>query len=100
MRELSTSDLTSFAPGSVEVTVMNNSVGGWERNLAEAPWMVRRGAYYYLFYSGGFIDTSYAQGVARATSINGPYTRAPHNPILTSNSTWGGPGHGTLLKDI
>jgi GH43 family beta-xylosidase len=91
--------LTSFAAGSVETQILDNSVGGWEKNLAEAPWMLRHDGYYYLFYSGAFIDTTYSEGVARATSPLGPFTRSPLNPILTNNTTWGGPGHGGFVDD-
>ena len=101
MRELDPANLTSFKGGSVETTLLANAGGGaWELNLEEAPWMIRRGQYYYLFYSGAHIDTTYAEGVARATTINGVYSRYTGNaPILQSNSTWGGPGHGAFVQD-
>lgn len=96
---------TEFAPGSPTIKLLEGSesakdpAAAWERGLVEAPWMVKRGGYYYLFYSGAFIDTSYALGVARSTSPTGPFTRCPGNPILRSNAAWGGPGHGAFLKD-
>jgi GH43 family beta-xylosidase len=101
MRELDGTNLTQFASGSTEHVLLNNDGGGaWEHSLEEAPWMIHRGSYYYLFYSGAFIDTTYAEGVARATTLTGIYTRAPGNlPILQSNSTWGGPGHGAFIED-
>ncbi|MEA2707532.1 MAG: hypothetical protein QOF78_133 [Phycisphaerales bacterium] len=90
---------TAFLAGSVETVILDNAVGGWEKNLAEAPWMMRRGGFYYLFYSGAFIDTTYSVGVARSTSPLGPFTRNPANPILTNNAAWGGPGHGSFALD-
>jgi GH43 family beta-xylosidase len=98
IREMNASG-TAFLPGSVESIILDNTVGGWERNLAEAPWMMRRGGFYYLFYSGGFIDTTYSLGVARGTSPTGPFTRSAANPILTHNATWAGPGHGGFALD-
>src|SRR5689334_7203182 len=82
IREMN-STASAFAPGSSELQILDNNFGGWERNLAEAPWMIHRGQYYYLFYSGAFIDTSYAEGVARATSPTATFTRNPANPIIT-----------------
>jgi GH43 family beta-xylosidase len=101
MQELDPSNLTQFAPGSTEVTLLNNAGGGaWEHGIEEAPEMIHRGSYYYLFYSGSTINTTYAVGVARATSLTGTYTRYPGNvPILQSNATWGGPGHGAFFQD-
>jgi GH43 family beta-xylosidase len=98
IRELNPTTLT-FAAGSVETQILDNAFGGWERNLAEAPWMIRRNGFYYLFYSGAFIDTTYSVGVARSASITGPYTRNPSNPILENNATWAGPGHGGFALD-
>ena len=98
IRELNSTG-SAFAVGSVETQILDNAFGGWELNLAEAPWLMHRNGFYYLFYSGAHIDTTYSEGVARATSLLGPYTRNPTNPILTNNSTWGGPGHGGFALD-
>ncbi|MBC8102614.1 MAG: family 43 glycosylhydrolase [Cytophagales bacterium] len=98
---------TAFAPGSAAVVALQSSeadrskdpAASWERGLVEAPWIVKQGNNYYLFYSGAFIDTSYALGVARAVSPMGPFTRCPGNPILRSSAVWGGPGHGAFITD-
>jgi xylan 1,4-beta-xylosidase len=74
----------------------------WEGGLVEGPRIVRRGAWLYLFYSGGRCcapDTcKYALGVARSKSIYGPWRRAEQNPILKSNKSWKCPGHGAVLQ--
>ena len=96
---------TAFLPNSPPIKLLEGSTATtdpaavWERGLVEAPWMLRRGRFYYLFYSGAFIDTSYALGVARSPSPTGPFVRCPGNPILRSNAVWGGPGHGAFLQD-
>jgi GH43 family beta-xylosidase len=102
MRELDPANLTQFLAGSAETVLLNNAGGGaWEHSIEEAPEMIHRGSYYYLFYSGSTIDTTYAVGVARATSLTGTYARYPGNvPILQSNATWGGPGHGAFVQDV
>jgi arabinan endo-1,5-alpha-L-arabinosidase len=66
----------------------------WEGINVEAPSVMRRDGYYYLFYSGNMYNTDkYAVGVARSTSPLGPWEKAPE-PILQSSANWVGPGHG------
>jgi GH43 family beta-xylosidase len=70
----------------------------WEGALVEGPWMIHEGGYYYLFYSGNaFYDARYASGVARSTSPVGPFEKLPW-PILRSNGSFSGPGHGSVIR--
>lgn len=74
----------------------------WEGHLVEAPHVIRRGGWFYLFYSGNACcgeDCSYAVGVARARSLTGPWEKCPRNPILASNEAWRCPGHGAPVDD-
>jgi len=76
-------------------------------SLIEGPQLIRRGAYYYLFFATGkFCTPSYAQGVARSTSIFGPYVKL--GVPLLSTGTVGvgedgdklvGPGHASFVQD-
>lgn len=78
-------------------TLITNNLG-WEGGVVEGPWVVFKNGYYYLFYSGNaFYNGTYAVGAARATSPLGPYTKAGA-PILTTNSTWIGPGHCSVVN--
>jgi beta-xylosidase len=82
---------------SDKVTLIVNDLS-WEGNLVEAPWIIHNGDYYYLFYSANaFYNASYAVGVARATSLLGPYTKHP-TPLVHSNSKWAGPGHCAVVQ--
>jgi GH43 family beta-xylosidase len=77
-------------------TILSNTLA-WEGALVEGPWLIERGGYFYLFYSGnGYASPSYGVGVARASSPLGPYTKAGA-PILVSKGGWAGPGHGSVL---
>ncbi|MCY1046901.1 glycoside hydrolase family 43 protein [Corallococcus sp. bb12-1] len=77
-------------------TLITNNLG-WEGGVVEAPWVVARGGYYYLFYSGNaYYNSTYAVGVARATSPLGPYTKLGA-PILTTGGGWVGPGHNSVV---
>lgn len=70
----------------------------WEGALVEGQWMIEQGGTYYLFYSAnGYASSRYAIGVARSSSPLGPFTKADA-PIVTSNATWAGPGHGSVLR--
>jgi len=68
----------------------------WEGAVTEGPFMIEHGGSYYLFYSGNsYANASYAVGVAKASSPTGPFTKAAA-PIVTSTSTWVGPGHNSV----
>jgi arabinan endo-1,5-alpha-L-arabinosidase len=48
----------------------------WEGAVTEGPWIIQDRGYFYLFYSGNAYNTkAYAIGVARATTITGPYEK-------------------------
>ncbi len=95
-RELAADGL-SFAPGSTATQVLVNDGATWEGGVVEAPWIVKRGGTYYLFYSGNVYDHRYRTGVARAASVLGPYEK--HGaPILGNNERWVGPGHGSVVQ--
>jgi arabinan endo-1,5-alpha-L-arabinosidase len=69
----------------------------WEGAVVEGPWLIAHDGMYYLFYSGNsYADASYALGVARASSVLGPYAK-PSAPIVTSAGAWAGPGHCSVV---
>lgn len=73
----------------------------WEGNLVEAPYVLRRGDWFYLFYAGNACcgrGCDYAVGVARSKSLLGPYEKNPANPILDSTDDWRCPGHGSVVS--
>ena len=90
-------DGLSFAPGSTQTQVLTNNPATWEGGVVEAPWVVKRDGRYYMFYSGNVYDHRYRTGVARATSIKGPWEKKGP-PILTNNNAWVGPGHGSVVR--
>ncbi len=75
----------------------------WEKRagaVTEGPWMIKRDGRYYLLYSGSGADTpEYAVGYATADHPEGPFTRAPHNPIIRRSDGLFGPGHGCATQD-
>jgi hypothetical protein len=106
VRELDPDDPTQFLAGSSVSTLLTATTNtgssnyfAWEKGVAVAPWVIKRNGYYYLFYSGGFIDDTYREGVARSTSPTSGFVRYASNPILGNNATWVGPGHGSVVQD-
>ena len=94
LRELDADGL-GFASGSSAVELIRNNPSTFEGAVTEAPWLVEHDGTYYLFYSGNYIDENYRVGVARASSVKGPYSKHS-GPILGNNGTWVGPGHGAV----
>jgi beta-xylosidase len=84
--------------GSAEKLIQNDAP--WEGAVIEAPSLIKRGATFYLFYSGGnFADGTYAVGCATAVSLTGPWKKCAANPILRSAGSISGPGHQHVFTD-
>ncbi len=77
----------------------------------EAPFIIHRGDYYYLFVSFDFccrgVNSSYRVMVGRSTRITGPYDDKDGVAMLDGGGTqvtfptdrWRGPGHNGILLD-
>lgn len=80
--------------------------GGWENTAAakwpvsEGPTVIKRGTWYYLFYSANdFRSIDYAVGYAFASSPAGPWTKFTGNPIVSrANTGKNGTGHGDIFQ--
>lgn len=84
-------------------SLLENDPRSWEGNVIEAPYMVKHGDSYYLFYSANsYADERYAVGYARCTSPTGPCEKAGDNPILASHTDGAhpviGPGGQSLFQ--
>jgi putative cell wall-binding protein/GH43 family beta-xylosidase len=75
-------------------TILLEQSAAWENPTIEQPSIVRQGFTYFLFYSGGWWESSgYGIGYATATSLSGPYTKQTSTgPWLGSSSGASGPG--------
>ncbi len=77
----------------------------------EAPFIVRRGGYYYLFASYDAccrgVDSTYNVRVGRSAAITGPYADRENRPLLEGGGTqilsaygqWRGPGHNGIYQE-
>ena len=78
-----------------------NDPATWEGGVVEAPYIMRHAGRFYLFYAGNACCGTachYAEGVARADHLLGPWMKDPANPIIRPNSNWKCPGHGTAVE--
>ncbi len=77
----------------------------------EAPFIIRKGAYYYLFASFDFccrgVDSTYYVAVGRSENVTGPYVDRDGVAMLRGGGTqvtfpterWRGPGHNGILQE-
>lgn len=110
VRELAP-DRISFARGSAEIPLIHpvkSEDPDEYRRLIEGAWVIRRGGWYYLFYSGDNCcgpNAHYAAMVARSRSATGPFetlaeaTGAPESVILERGGIWIAPGHNSIVRD-
>lgn len=78
-----------------------NDPESWEGGVVEAPYLMRHGGRFFLFYAGNACcgtGCRYAEGVARAEHLLGPWEKNPKNPIIAANKAWKCPGHGTAVR--
>jgi arabinan endo-1,5-alpha-L-arabinosidase len=81
--------------GSPSTLITNDQA--WEGAVTEGPFMIAHDGMYYLFYSGNsYANTTYALGVARASSPMGPFTKHT-GPIVATGGDWAGPGHCSVV---
>ena len=104
-------DRMAFAPGSRPIDLIHvdktDSPENYQR-LVEGAWVIRRGDWYYLFYSGDNCcgpNAHYAAMVARSRSATGPFetlaqaTGAASSVILEAGDIWNAPGHNSVVQD-
>ena len=104
-------DRVSFREGTQPAELVRADRGVPYHTLVEGAWVVRRGGWYYLFYSGencchGPLQLiKYAVMVARSRSATGPFetfaeaTGATDSVILRRSTRWLGPGHNSIFTD-
>ena len=101
-------DRVHFAAGSTPTMVIQPSSAPYEP-LVEGPWVIKRGDWYYMFYSGNDccsgVNAHYAVLVARSSSPTGPFVKrgdalgTGNSTILTGDDSFRGPGHNAIVTD-
>ena len=94
-----TSDLIHLTGEKTQLLV--NDPASWEGGVVEGPYIFLHGSRFYLFYAGNAccgVTCNYAEGVARADHLFGPWEKDPANPIIRLNASWKCPGHGTAVE--
>lgn len=100
-----TADGTAVTGDALQLPGLDNDVH-WEGRIIESPQLVVHEGRYYMFYSGNdFGSVRYAVGYATADALEGPYTDAEENPILSTDFAaaadlgLAGPGHQAIFTD-
>lgn len=101
-----TADGLAFAPGSLPhdlVAPVPDEDPANYRRLVEGAWVIHRGGWYYLFFSGDNCcgpKAHYAVMVARSRSATEPFEVKPENGgvILAGSPSWLAPGHNAVLE--
>jgi xylan 1,4-beta-xylosidase len=73
----------------------------WEGVAVEGSFLLRRGGWFYHFYSGNACcgrACDYALGVARSRHLLGPWEKYVRNPVVAANRDWRCPGHGSIVE--
>jgi arabinan endo-1,5-alpha-L-arabinosidase len=104
-------DRLGFKPGSAAVELVRPDKNVPFQTLIEGAWVVERGGWYYLFYSGEncchgpLQEIKYAVMVARSRRAAGPFvtlaqaTGAKDSVILRRSAEWVAPGHNSVFAD-
>jgi beta-xylosidase len=82
------------------VEILRNTEA-WERHVTEGSFILRRGGWFYHFYSGNACcgrACEYAFGVARSRKLLGPWEKYGKNPVIAANKDWQCPGHGSVVE--
>ncbi|MBN2472792.1 MAG: arabinan endo-1,5-alpha-L-arabinosidase [Anaerolineae bacterium] len=92
-------------------TLYNLAYRSTNSGAVEAPFIIRKGDYYYLFVSFDFCcrgaDSTYRVMVGRAEEVIGPYYDREGVSLLSGGGTqvtfatdrWRGPGHNSILQE-
>lgn len=73
----------------------------WEKGLVEGVSIIKHNGYFYTFYAAAACcgkTCNYGTGIARAKNLLGPWEKYPGNPVLSGDSLWKCPGHGTPVE--
>ena len=99
--ELAPDLLTAVGPRQA---LFAGNASGWElapfnppAPVVENPTPVRRGATYFVLYSGGAFNGAYGMGYASSSSATGPFVKASENPVLAERNGVISVGGGALV---
>ncbi len=104
-------DLATGKPSEEDTTLYSLAQRTVNNGAIEAPCIIRKNNFYYLFASFDFcckgVDSTYYVAVGRSESVTGPYVDRDGVPMLEGGGTqvtfpterWRGPGHCSILQE-
>lgn len=88
-----------YTPQGSAVSLLDNN-GPADDGVIEAPNLIRFGSAWVLFFSSGcFASPRYTVSYATASSVTGPYTRAPQPLLRTGDGDLKAPGGMSISID-
>jgi arabinan endo-1,5-alpha-L-arabinosidase len=104
-------DYETGKPSAEDETLYALATRDENSRSVEAPFIIRRNGYYYLFVSFDFccrgIDSTYRVMVGRSENVTGPYVDRDGVPMMEGGGTqvtfpterWRGPGHNAIFSE-
>jgi arabinan endo-1,5-alpha-L-arabinosidase len=104
-------DFATGKPSEEDTTLYSLAQRTVNSGSVEAPFIIRKGDFYYLFVSFDFccrgVDSTYRVMVGRSENITGPYVDRDSVEMLKGGGTqvtfptdrWRGPGHNSILQE-
>jgi len=104
-------DYATGKPSAEDTTLYSLAQRMVNSGAIEAPFIIRKGDFYYLFVSFDFccrgVDSTYHVRVGRSENITGPYIDRDGVEMLEGGGTqvtfpterWRGPGHNSILQE-
>lgn len=104
-------DYETGMPSEEDTTLYDLATRFVNSRSVEAPFIIRKDDYYYLFVSFDFccrgFSSTYRVMVGRSESVTGPYIDRDGTPMLEGGGTqvtfptsrWRGPGHNAVLQE-
>jgi arabinan endo-1,5-alpha-L-arabinosidase len=104
--------LIPLTPSGARLGTAIHNIARGPGTAVEAPYIVYRAPYYYLFASFDFCcrgtNSTYRTVVGRSTSVTGPYLdrtglamlQAGGTPVVSGSSRFRGPGHNAVVQAL
>jgi arabinan endo-1,5-alpha-L-arabinosidase len=104
--------LIPLTPSGARLGTAIHNIARGPGTAVEAPYIVYRAPYYYLFASFDFccrgVNSTYRTVVGRSTAVTGPYLdrtglpmlQAGGTPVVSGSSRFRGPGHNAVLQAL
>ena len=96
-------DNVGFAATDTQLVCRTGATGEWDQEGVEGQCVIKRHGIYFQWYSAwgeGADGGYYRAGFLTASSINGPWTKAPQGPVIKTCDEYTGCGHNHSFRGL